>query len=85
MFEVFRHLRGTPEDDHANDGMDAEHFAYRDAVGRCETMKPAVTAKQMSVANVVDRLRANGIPPGILRRAIAESFGDDAADRYAAE
>lgn len=87
MFEAFTHLFGSPEmppeADVGRDGMDSEHLAYRQAVERCEGFRPAVEANQMTVSDVVDRLRANAVAPEVIRKAIAESFGDEAAERYA--
>ncbi|MBI4433640.1 hypothetical protein HY632_02625 [Candidatus Uhrbacteria bacterium] len=63
-------------------GMDAEHVQFRRAVERCDSLKFAVEAGQMSIGDVVEKLLSNNFPRPIVRRAIAECFGESAAKKY---
>ncbi|MBI4450321.1 hypothetical protein HY634_04635 [Candidatus Uhrbacteria bacterium] len=84
MFNPLHWLRGTgsgtaPKKD---TGLNEEHLQLRRAIERCDSFKFAVDAKQMTVAEVADKLLSNDFPKSIVRKAIAETFGDAAAGRY---
>lgn len=59
-------------------GLDAEHVQFRRAIERCDSLKFAVEAKQMTIAEVVDKLLSNDFPKPIVKKAIGECFGDAA-------
>lgn len=65
-----------------HEGIDEEHVAFRRAIERCDSFKFAVDAGQMSIVDVVEKLRQNDFSNAIVKKAIAESFGDDAATKY---
>ncbi|MBI2483402.1 hypothetical protein HYV74_04490 [Candidatus Uhrbacteria bacterium] len=63
-------------------GIDQEHLQLRRAIERCDSLKFAVIAKQMSILDVVEKLQSNNFTAPIIRQAIAESFGEAAAKKY---
>lgn len=64
-----------------DDGLDEEHLALRRAIERCDSLKFAVEAKQMSIADVVEKLLQNDFPKTIVKKAISECFGE-AAEKH---
>jgi hypothetical protein len=64
-----------------DDGLDEEHVQLRRAIERCDNLKHAVDAKQMTIAEVVEKLLANDFPKAIVKKAIVECFGD-AAEKH---
>lgn len=69
---------GAPKKDA---GLDAEHAQLRRAIERCDSLKFAVEAKQMTIAEVADKLLSNDFPKVIVKKAIVECFGDE-AEKY---
>jgi|GEM_PF-5901180 len=63
-------------------GVDEEHAALRRAIERCDSFKFAVDARQMSIADVVGKLLQNDFSKAIVRKAIAECFSEDAAEKH---
>lgn len=61
-----------------DDGLDEEHAQLRRAIERCDNLKFAVEAKQMTIAEVADKLLNNDFPKPIVKKAIVECFGDAA-------
>ncbi|MDP3771296.1 MAG: hypothetical protein Q8R16_03275 [bacterium] len=70
---------GAPKKDA---GLDEEHLQFRRAIERCDSLKFAVDAKQMTIVEVVEKLLSNGFPKAIVKKAVAESFGESAAAKY---
>lgn len=64
-----------------DDGLAEEHLQLRRAIERCDSLKFAVDAGQLSVADVIEKLLSNDFPKAVVKKAIAESFGEDAAKR----
>ncbi len=69
---------GAPKKDA---GLDEEHLQLRRAIDRCDSLKFAVDAKQMTIADVVEKLLSNDFPKPIVKKAISECFGE-AAEKY---
>lgn len=78
FLNFFKRRGATPKKD---DGLDEEHVQLRRAIERCDSLKFAVEAKQMTIAEVVDKLLSNDFPKSIVKKAIGECFGD-AAEKH---
>ena len=65
-----------------DEGIGEEHVQLRRAIERCDGLKFAVDAGQLSIADVVEKLLQNDFPKAVARKAIAECFGEAAAERY---
>ena len=70
---------GPPSKD---DGLNEEHLAFRRAIERCDSLKFAVNAGKLSVADVVEKLLQNDFSKAIVKKAIVECFGEDAAAKF---
>ncbi len=64
-----------------DDGLDEEHLQLRRAIERCDSLKFAVDAKQMSIADVIEKLLSNDFSKAVVKKAITECFGE-AAEKH---
>ena len=78
LLDFFKRRGGAPQKD---DGLDEEHLQFRRAVERCDSLKFAVDAKQMTIAEVVEKLLSNDFPKAVVKKAISECFGK-AAEKH---
>lgn len=61
--------------------VDEEHDAIRHAIDRCDALRPAYDAGQLKLDGVIDILKRSNFSHAVIRKAISESFGEDAAAR----
>ena len=57
-------------------GLEAEHLQFRRAVERCDMLRHARDAGQMKLPELVATLQRNGFSAAIIRKAVAESWGE---------
>ena len=62
-------------------GLEAEHLQFRRAVERCDMLRHAREAGQMDLPELVATLQRNGFSAEIIRKAVAESWGEEVPDR----
>ena len=62
-------------------GMEAAHLELRRAIERCDALRPAFEAKQLSLADLVATLKRNSFSNATIRKAVEESLGEDVAKR----
>ena len=67
--------------DSASAGLSEEHLELRRAIERCDSLRPAHDAGQLTVDDLVETLARNNFSKAIVRKAIAECFGEDVAKR----
>lgn len=69
-----------PQSAGADAGIEAEHVQFRRAVERCDMLRHARDAGQMKLPELVATLKRNGFRADIIRRAVAESWGEEVSD-----
>jgi hypothetical protein len=61
--------------------IDEEHEQLRRAIERCDALKLAYDAGQLTLEDLVATLHRNNFSKEVVRKAVAESLGEDAARR----
>ncbi|MFH1430214.1 MAG: hypothetical protein ABIG71_01660 [Candidatus Uhrbacteria bacterium] len=86
ILDVFRGRASSQKGDvGADSGLDAAHLALQRAILRCDSLRPAYDAGQMTIEELVSKLRYNNFEFEVIRKAVEESWGMAVPERLLSE